>query len=194
MPADSALRLVAGLGNPGPEYEGTRHNAGCWFVERLAERHGGTWRHEARFQGDVARVNVSGEGVWLLRPGTFMNHSGQCVGAMVRYYRLDPRALLVAHDDLDLSPGTVRLKRGGGHGGHNGLRSIDQHLGSRDYLRLRIGIGHPGHRDRVVPWVLGRPAAAEREAIEAAIDRAVAVFPLLVEGELERAMHSLHTD
>ncbi|HHC71290.1 MAG TPA: aminoacyl-tRNA hydrolase [Thiotrichales bacterium] len=188
------VRLVVGLGNPGPRYSGTRHNAGFWFVERLQERMGGSWRHERRFGAELCTVEGPVGRVWLLKPQAFMNHSGQAVGELARYHKLTPGEILVAHDDLDLPPGAVRLKQGGGHGGHNGLRDVERHLGSRDYRRLRIGIGHPGHRDQVVEYVLGRPSQADREAIETAIERAVEEMPLVLEGEVQRAMNRLHVD
>jgi len=186
------VALVAGLGNPGPRYESTRHNAGFWFVDRLAEVCGARLREESRFHGALGQCLLAERTLRLLRPATFMNRSGQSVAAVVRYFDLPAEALLVAHDDLDLPPGTVRLKRGGGHGGHNGLRDIIAHLGTKDFLRLRIGIGHPGHRDAVVDYVLTRPRPEEREAIDAGIRRALEVMPQVVEGRLEAAMNVLH--
>jgi PTH1 family peptidyl-tRNA hydrolase len=187
------LRLVAGLGNPGPGYARTRHNVGFWWVDAVAESHGGHLRPEQRFHGSVGRVQVRGEPLWLLQPTTFMNRSGQSVGALARFYRIPPEQILVIHDDLDLPPGTVRLKRGGGHGGHNGLRDIIAHLGSRDFLRLRIGIGHPGEARQVTDYVLGVPSAADRGAFEEAIEASLRVLPLVVEGQMQKAMQRLHT-
>ena len=189
----ASIGLIAGLGNPGADYAATRHNAGFWFVDALAAAHGASLRAEAKFHGELGRAAVGGHDVWLLKPTTFMNHSGQAVAAVARYYKLAPEQILVAHDDLDLPVGTARLKRGGGHGGHNGLRDIINHLGSRDFLRLRLGIHHPGDSKAVVDYVLGRPSAADREAIEDAIARALDVMPLVVSGDLERAMNRLHS-
>ena len=189
----ASIGLIAGLGNPGADYAATRHNAGFWFVDALAAAHGASLRAEAKFHGELGRAAVGGRDVWLLKPTTFMNHSGQAVAAVARYYKLAPEQILVAHDDLDLPVGTARLKRGGGHGGHNGLRDIINHLGSRDFLRLRLGIHHPGDSKAVVDYVLGRPSAADREAIEDAIARALDVMPLVVSGDLERAMNRLHS-
>lgn len=188
-----AIQLVVGLGNPGEKYTATRHNAGFWFLEELARRHGGSLRSEARFFGETTRITVDGHEVHLLKPMTFMNRSGQSVAALARFFKLPVASILLAHDELDLAPGTVRLKRGGGHGGHNGLRDTERALGSRDYLRLRLGIGHPGDASLVTPWVLGRPAADDRIAIEQAIDRAADAMPQLIAGELERVMNELHT-
>jgi len=189
----ASIGLIAGLGNPGADYAATRHNAGFWFVDALAAAHGASLRAEAKFHGELGRAAVGGRDVWLLKPTTFMNHSGRAVAAVARYYKLAPEQILVAHDDLDLPVGTARLKRGGGHGGHNGLRDIINHLGSRDFLRLRLGIHHPGDSKAVVDYVLGRPSAADREAIEDAIARALGVMPLVVSGDLERAMNRLHS-
>ena len=185
------IALIAGLGNPGPRYDQTRHNAGFWFVDALAAQQGCRLRQESRFQAMLGRCASLGE-VRLMQPLGYMNRSGQPVAAVLRYFGLAPESLLVAHDDLDLEPGVVRLKRGGGHGGHNGLKDIIAHLGSRDFLRLRIGIGHPGERDRVVDYVLGRPGRDERAAIDTAIRRALDVMPLVVEGRVEAAMNELH--
>lgn len=187
------VQLIVGLGNPGEKYTGTRHNAGVWFLDELIRRHGGLFRSEGKFFGEAARITVDGRDVHLLKPMTFMNRSGQSVAALARFFKLPVASVLLAHDELDLSPGTVRLKRGGGHGGHNGLRDTERVLGSRDYLRLRIGIGHPGDASLVTPWVLGRPAPDDRIAIEQAIDRAVDATPLLIAGELERVMNELHS-
>jgi len=192
-PGELPPRLIVGLGNPGARYEGTRHNAGFWFVEALARQAQAPWRQEARFHGEVARAPVAGRDCWLLRPLTYMNRSGQAVAALARYYRIPPEAVLVAHDELDLPPGTARLKRGGGHAGHNGLRSIQQELGGAGFLRLRLGIGHPGSKELVTPYVLGRPPAEEEARIREAVARALEVLPELMAGDLQRAMHRLHT-
>ncbi len=188
-----AVQLIVGLGNPGPRYERTRHNAGFWFVDELARRQACSLRNEARFHGDTARCSIDGYDCRLLKPHTFMNRSGQAVAALARFYRIPPEAILVVHDEIDLPPGTVRLKRGGGHGGHNGLRDIIGQLGSREFLRLRLGVGHPGHKDQVVDYVLHRPTAEEQTAIESAMEEALIVLPLVVAGELEQAMHRLHS-
>lgn len=188
---DAAVRAIIGLGNPGSGYRETRHNAGFWFLEALARRHGVELRHEPRYMARACKTVLDGRDAWLLAPETYMNRSGQAVGALARFFKLPPECFLVAHDDLDLPPGTARLKRGGGHGGHNGLRSLIEHLG-KDFMRLRLGIGHPGHKDDVVDYVLSRPSQEERRAIEQAIDRALDVVPELVSGELQRAMNALH--
>ncbi len=186
------IGLIAGLGNPGSKYEGTRHNAGFWFADALARRFHGQFRHESRFHGDVCKVRIGTHDVWLIKPETFMNLSGQAVQSLARFYRIPVEGILVAHDDLDLEPGIARLKKGGGHGGHNGLRDLNQRLG-KDYRRLRLGIGHPGHRDDVTPYVLGRPSQDERIAIENAIDKSLDVIEKVVEGDYEKAMNALHS-
>ncbi len=186
------IQAIIGLGNPGPQYHQTRHNAGSWFLHAVAERHGAALRPESRFHGLLGRAEIDGHAVWLLEPATYMNRSGEAVAALARFYKLSPQALLVAHDELDLAPGTARLKLGGGHGGHNGLRDIIARLGSRDFLRLRLGIGHPGHKDAVTGYVLSRPRPEERAAIDQAIDRALEVLPAVVSGELQAAMNRLH--
>lgn len=188
----ASVQLIVGLGNPGPRYDGTRHNAGFWFLDALVARYHCELRPESRFKGAVGRCIIAGQDCRLLRPDTFMNRSGESVAAVARFYRIPPEAIVVAHDELDLDPGVARLKRGGGHGGHNGLRDIIARLGSKDFLRLRIGIGHPGHRDQVVDYVLQRPSADDRAAIGRAIDRALDIVPDVVAGDLERAMNSLH--
>lgn len=188
----ASVQLIVGLGNPGTEYEQTRHNAGFWFVNALSRRWEGSFRHEAKFHGAVCRISVGGHSVWLLKPDTWMNRSGQAVARLSRFYKIPVEQILVAHDDLDLPPGTVRIKQGGGHGGHNGLRDIISLLGGSGFLRLRIGIGHPGSREEVTPFVLGRPSAKEREMIEDAIDRAVEELPRIVCGEIQKAMSRLH--
>ncbi len=188
------LTCIVGLGNPGPRYADTRHNAGFWFVDEVARRFGGQFRGEAKFYGEICRVSIGGRDCWLLKPMTFMNRSGQAVSAFARFYKLQPDLLLVAHDELDMPPGKIKLKRGGGHGGHNGLRDTNSALGSGDFVRLRVGIGHPGHRDAVTDYVLSRPSQADDQVIREALDRAVKVLPDLVSGDLQRAMHRLHSD
>jgi PTH1 family peptidyl-tRNA hydrolase len=190
----SAVQLIVGLGNPGAEYEQTRHNAGFWFVDELARVNQCSLRKEARFHAEVGRCTLHGHDCRLQKPITFMNRSGQAVIALADFLRIPPSEILVVHDELDLMPGTVRLKKGGGHGGHNGLRDLIAHLGTQDFMRLRLGIGHPGDRNQVVDYVLHRPGREEREQIDAAIQRALDVMPLAVAGEFERAMHKLHSE
>lgn len=185
------VRLIVGLGNPGARYEGTRHNAGFALLDALARRSHVEFRAESRFHGATAQL--PGTRVRLLKPGTFMNESGRAVQGMAAYFDIEPAQILVAHDELDLPPGTVRLKQAGGHGGHNGLRSIGQQLGALDFLRLRLGIGHPGQADQVTPYVLGRAPADERDALAGAIERALDVLPDVLDGRLEAAMQRLHT-
>ncbi len=187
------MRLVVGLGNPGREYEATRHNAGFWFVHRVADAHGAGLRMEPRFHGLVARVSARGRECWLLEPSTFMNASGRSVAALARFYKIEPQEMLVVHDELDLPPGGVKLKKGGGAAGHNGLKDIIAHLGA-DFWRLRIGVGHPGDRAQVINYVLEKPRKEEDDAIDAAIDRGLDVWPLLLDGNTEAAMLKLHTD
>ncbi|MBI2993895.1 MAG: aminoacyl-tRNA hydrolase [Gammaproteobacteria bacterium] len=187
-----ALQLVIGLGNPGPRYAETRHNAGFWFIERLAAIQAVNFSRESKFQGEVARLRGAGFDCWLLKPGTFMNDSGGPVQSFMQYYNVPPEQALIAHDEVDFAPGTARLKRAGGHGGHNGLRDIIERAGSSEFQRLRLGVGHPGDRDAVVSYVLNRPTSAERELIDAAIGRALEVMPLVLAGELEKAMTELH--
>jgi PTH1 family peptidyl-tRNA hydrolase len=189
----TAIQLIVGLGNPGPQYARTRHNAGFWFVDALADAARAAFRHAARFQSDLAGCVLDGHEFRLQKPCTYMNHSGRAVAALAGYYRIPVEAILVVHDDLDLPPGTVRLKRGGGHGGHNGLRDLIPSLGSGGFLRLRLGIGHPGHRDGVVDYVLSLPSREDRELIGEAVDAGLAALPLVVDGKLEPAMHRLHS-
>lgn len=186
------IRLVAGLGNPGREYAATRHNAGFWWVDQLAAELGGRWSAEGKFSGQVAKVRGPAGDLWLLKPDTFMNRSGQAVGTLARFYKIMPAEVLVVHDELDLPPGTARLKLGGGHGGHNGLKDIDAQLG-REYWRLRLGIGHPGDREKVVGFVLDRPSCAEEDSIELAMRRALDVWQDMARGDFEKAMMQLHT-
>lgn len=192
MTEHEPIKIIVGLGNPGPRYEQTRHNAGFWFVDELARRHGGQFKEERRFLGEVARVTIDGRDVRMLKPGTFMNRSGNSVRSLASYLKVAPESVLIAHDELDLPLGTVRLKRGGGAGGHNGLRDVIAHLG-REFFRLRIGIGHPGHHNEVIDYVLQRPGAQEERTIRDSIDECADVIPILLgEGE-QRAMTRLHT-
>ena len=183
-------RLIVGLGNPGVEYAETRHNAGFWFCERLADTLGVRFAHESRFHGLVA--NAREAGMWLLMPQTFMNRSGQAIGALARFYRIEPAEILVVHDELDIPPGQLRLKFGGGLGGHNGLKDTSAHLNTNDYWRLRIGIGHPGDRNEVVNFVLKPARREEQQLIDEAIDKALAIWPQLVRGELNAAATKLN--
>ena len=188
-----ALRLIVGLGNPGPDYARTRHNAGFWWIDALADTLGVHFGVDSKLQAESAKGVIGGEQVLLLRPMTFMNHSGRAVAAALRYWKIEPEQMLVAHDELDLQPGTARLKFDGGHGGQNGLRDIVALLGHGKFHRLRLGIGHPGHKDKVTPWVLGRPGRDDEAALLRAIDDALAVLPLAVAGEMNEAMKRLHT-
>lgn len=187
------MRLVVGLGNPGREYEATRHNAGFWFLERVAVLQRVSLKMEPRFHGLVARVNAHGNECWLLEPSTYMNESGRSVAALARFYKIAPEEMLVVHDELDLPPGAAKLKKGGGAAGHNGLKDIVAHLGG-DFWRLRLGIGHPGDRAAVVHYVLEKPRREERDLIDGALTRSLDVWPLLLEGKTEAAMLKLHTD
>lgn len=189
----ASLRLIVGLGNPGADYARTRHNAGFWFIDALAEHAGARFGLESKLFGETAKIELSGQTIYLLKPATFMNASGKSVVAAQRYFKIEPEHSLLAHDELDLAPGTARLKFDGGHCGQNGLRDTVQHLGHGKFHRLRIGIGHPGHKDRVTPWVLGRPGRDDEAAIRQSIDDALAVLPLVVTGELNEAMKRLHT-
>jgi len=188
------IALIAGLGNPGREHARDRHNAGFWFADALASAAGGVFRDEARFHGEVCRINLEGHDIWLIKPATYMNRSGQAVAALAGYYKIPREAILVVHDELDLPPGVVRLKRDGGHGGHNGLRDLVSQLGGKDFLRLRIGIGHPGHKDEVTDYVLTQPSAGDRDLIDNALHTGLQVLPQLLAGEEAKAMQALHTD
>lgn len=189
----SAIRLIVGLGNPGREYETTRHNAGYWWVDELARLQSLSFKSEAKYHGLTARGQLHDHEMLLLKPQTFMNVSGRAVGALAQFYKIAPAEILVVHDELDLPPGVARLKMGGGHGGHNGLKDIIAHLGSKDFWRLRLGIGHPGDRTDVAGYVLNDPRREERELIDEAIQRALHVAPLIVEGKTEAAMLKLHS-
>ena len=192
MPS-APIRLIVGLGNPGADYELTRHNAGFWLVDQLAR---GDLRKEARFNALAAKIRIAASEVWLLEPQTFMNRSGQSVGAIARFYKIAPDEVLVVHDELDLPPGAAKLKKGGSSGGHNGLKDITAALGTQDYWRLRIGIGHPRElklQQPVVDFVLHRPRAEEQALIDQAIDKSLDVIPLLCDGRHEQAMMELHT-
>lgn len=189
----SALRLLVGLGNPGAEYLRTRHNAGFWFIDALARHEGVRFGSETKLHADTAKIMLGGQSVRLLKPTTFVNESGISVVSALHYWKIEPEEMLVIHDELDLPPGTARLKFDGGHGGQNGLRDILAHLGHGQFHRLRLGIGHPGHKDRVTSWVLGRPGAADENAILAAIGASLEILPLAIAGEFNEAMKRLHT-
>lgn len=186
------IKLLVGLGNPGPEYEDTRHNAGFWFIDAVARELKVALIPERNYHGLVARTTVHGQPVWLLEPQTFMNLSGKSVAALARFFKIQPNEILVAHDEMDIAPGEAKLKKGGSHAGHNGLRDIHSQLGP-DYWRLRLGVGHPGDKAQVVSWVLKKPMTEHREAIHASIDRAVQALPMLLAGEMDKAMVKIHT-
>ena len=187
------VSLIAGLGNPGDEYAGTRHNAGFWFVDALLSKLGGSLRLEARFRGRTAHVSVAGRDVWLLEPDTFMNRSGEAVSRLAHYYKIPVEEILIVHDELDLAPGTVRLKRGGGDGGHNGVADTITNLAGREFLRLRIGIGRPASSAQVVSYVLHRAPETEQQLIDTAIQDAVAHIEDIVQGNVQKVMNALHT-
>ena len=187
------LRVIVGLGNPGPKYTETRHNAGFWFIEQVARKYSATFRPEKKFHGEVAKISLQGKDIWLLKPGTFMNRSGLAVRSLLSFYRIAADQLLVAHDEIDLPPGTAKLKTGGGHGGHNGLRDIISQLGTKDFHRLRIGVGHPGSKEQVVDYVLHSASRDDRILFDRDIDDAVGVMPELASGALEQAMQKLHS-
>jgi PTH1 family peptidyl-tRNA hydrolase len=186
-----AVRLIVGLGNPGAKYADTRHNVGAWLLNALARQQSITLRAEGKFRGQAGAWNQGTLNGWLFIPSTFMNESGQAVQAIAGFYKIALEEILVAHDELDFPAGVIRLKAGGGHGGHNGLRDIIQRLGDSFY-RLRIGIGHPGHRDQVTPYVLGEPSLHDRDKINQAIESALPIIPDLMSGEFDRAFRSLH--
>ena len=189
----AGLRLIVGLGNPGPEHARTRHNAGFWFIDALAEQAGARFGLESKLFGETAKAVIAGENTWLLKPATFMNLSGKSITAALRYWKIEPEEMLVAHDELDLPPGVARLKFDGGHGGQNGLRDTMRLLGHGKFHRLRVGIGHPGHKDKVTPWVLGKPGRDDEAGILRAIDDAIGILPLAMAGNFQDAMTRLHT-
>jgi len=187
------IRLIVGLGNPGADYVDTRHNAGFWLIDLIAADRGLSFRFEKRFNADECKFKAEGRDVFLQKPQTFMNRSGQSVAALARYYKIAPEEILVIHDELDLPPGVNRIKQGGGHGGHNGLRDIVNHLGSREFFRIRVGIGHPGSASQVINYVLHKPSAADLADIDNANRDTLAVMPLIFEGRIDKAMQALHT-
>ncbi|MFN4327861.1 MAG: aminoacyl-tRNA hydrolase [Limnobacter sp.] len=191
------IKLVVGLGNPGPQYEDTRHNAGVWYLDRLCRQHNAPLQADKRFLGDLARIKANGEDVWLLFPTTYMNRSGQAVGGLAKFFKIKPEQVLVAHDELDLLPGQLKLKKGGGHAGHNGLKDIVAHLGTADFWRARIGIGHPRSlnlQQGVADFVLHRPSAEQQKAIDGVLDILHKHSDLLLKGELAQATTRIHTD
>ena len=190
--AGLALRIIVGLGNPGPEHQVTRHNAGFWFVDLLARRHGVEFRDYRKYSGETARISIAGQEIILLKPTTYMNRSGLSVRQLSEFYKIAAEEILVAHDELDLPVGTVRLKHGGGHGGHNGLRDAIAHIGE-NFWRLRLGIGHPGNKADVIDYVLTRAMRAEEDLILEAVNTAADCMPLLIEHGAERAMTKLHS-
>ena len=190
--AGTDIQLVAGLGNPGREYAQTRHNAGFWLVDELARRHGGSWRREPRFDAELARVRVAGTEVWLVKPQAYMNRSGGVTAAVANFYRIPAASVLVVHDELDLLPGVVRLKLGGGSGGHNGLKDLIAQLGE-GFWRMRLGIGHPGSRDLVTDFVLGRASAAEQQLLDDGVYAGADCLPRVLEQGAQQVMKSLHS-
>jgi len=186
------IRLLVGLGNPGPEYEATRHNAGFWWIDEVASKLGATLLPDRSYHGLVARINRPTGPIWLLEPQTYMNLSGKSVAALARFFKIAPNEILVAHDELDIPPGQMKMKLGGGHAGHNGLRDIHAQLGTADYWRLRLGIGHPGVKAEVVNYVLRKPMAEERDSIQACIARSMDALEPLLNGDMERATMKIH--
>lgn len=194
MMMSNRIQLIAGLGNPGPEYAATRHNAGFWWLETLAHQWGVQLAHSRDFHGFTGSPLQQGHKVWLLQPTIFMNRSGQSVAALARFYKIPPENILVVHDELDLDPGQVKLKQGGGHAGHNGLRDIDAQLGSKNYWRLRLGIGHPGNKSEVTSWVLKKAPNDQQQAIEESIAHSLKAWPLLVAGAMDKATAQINTN
>jgi PTH1 family peptidyl-tRNA hydrolase len=188
------IRLVVGLGNPGSEHEGNRHNVGFWFLQLLARQYGGQFKAESKFHGAACRVMVGGSECWLLQPATFMNRSGQAVSSLARYFKIAPEQMLVVHDELDLPVGTTRLKWSGGSGGHNGLKDIISAMNGRDFWRLRVGIGHPGDSRLVTDYVLKNPSRSDEGKIMETLEEAAVLFPKLLAGEQQQMMHRLHSD
>lgn len=192
MSKHSGIRLIVGLGNPDEKHEPTRHNAGFWFVNALAKKQNSVFKQESKFKGDVAHFSHQGEKIWLLKPQTYMNDSGESLRPFVDFYKILTEQILVAHDEIDLPNGEVKIKWSGGHGGHNGLRSLFSHIG-KDFWRLRFGVGHPGHKDEVVNYVLKKANNQDRFEIDQAIDNAMATLDDCLQGDMEAAMKKLHT-
>lgn len=187
-----AIKLIIGLRNPGSAYEHTRHNAGGWLVEALTQRHNASFKTEKKLHGEIANIEINNQGCKTLLPLTFMNHSGLPVREVCQFYRITPDEILVVHDDLDLQPGRIKIKTGGGHGGHNGIKDIINNLGSSDFHRLRVGIGHPGHKDLVLNFVLGKPSQEDRQLIYDAIDRGISSIGTALSGDIAKAMNLLN--
>ena len=187
------IKMIVGLGNPGSEYEQTRHNAGFWFIDELAWQYKATLKEEKKFFGSVARISISGSDLWLLKPSTFMNRSGQAVAALAQFCKIKPEEILVVHDELDIPCGRIKFKLGGGNGGHNGLKDIQARLGTPDFYRLRLGIDHPGDRNLVVGYVLNKPSPEHRQQIDEAINKSLKAVPMLLAGEWEEAVRFLHS-
>ena len=187
------IKMIVGLGNPGSEYEQTRHNAGFWFIDELAWQYKATLKEEKKFFGSVARISISGSDLWLLKPSTFMNRSGQAVAALAQFYKIKPEEILVVHDELDIPCGRIKFKLGGGNGGHNGLKDIQARLGTPVFYRLRLGIDHPGDRNLVVGYVLNKPSPEHRQQIDEAINKSLKAVPMLLAGEWEEAVRFLHS-
>ena len=190
---DKVIQLIIGLGNPGDKYSKTRHNAGFWFIDALAEKYGASFKTETKFSGEIAKVTIEGQALYLLKPTTFMNRSGLAAHQVTQFYKIPSENVLVVYDELDLSAGTVRLKQSGGHGGHNGLRDLHAQI-SKEYLRLRLGISHPGDSKKVADYVLSRPNQNDEIAIINAIDKSLEVIPQIIAGNIQKAMNSLHTE
>ena len=186
-------KLFVGLGNPGAEYEATRHNVGFWWLEAAARELKVNLVPEKSYWGLAGRTQIHGQTVWLLAPQTFMNLSGKSVGALAKFFKIQPADILVVHDELDIEPGQAKLKKGGGHAGHNGLRDIHAHLGTADYWRLRVGIGHPGEKTEVANWVLKKPSPEHRQAIDETLSRSIKALPQLLSGDMDKAMALIHT-
>ena len=186
------IKLIVGLGNPGPEYEDTRHNAGFWWVDQAVRQLGGHLAHDPKYHGFVARVNRPAGPVWLQQPLTYMNLSGKAVAPLARFFKILPDEILVVHDELDIPPGQMKLKKGGGAGGHNGIKDIQAQLGTPDFWRLRLGIGHPGHKGEVAAYVLRKPPASERLLIDGNVDESLKCLDLLLAGEMDKAMMKIH--
>ena len=191
--SSSGISLIVGLGNPGPQYSATRHNAGFWFIEKLCEIYNCRLTAESKFKGHIGKTTIAGKECYLFQSATYMNHSGQALKLVSHFYKIKPKQILVVHDELDLPPGSARLKFDGGHGGHNGLRDINDHLGTRGYYRLRLGIGHPNDRDMVTDYVLHKPSVADKMQIMQALEQAIDVMPSIINGQFEKAMNQLHT-
>ncbi len=195
MSSANEIKLIVGLGNPGPDYSETRHNVGQWFVAELAKRYSAQFKLETKYKAQIAKISIANREVRLVIPTTYMNESGQAIAPLANFFKIKAEEILIVHDELDLSPGVIKLKQGGGHGGHNGLRDAINKLGNnKNFLRLRIGIGHPGDKNKVTGFVLKKPDAQDRQLIEDSINDAVSVIEKVVEGDLQNAMTQLHTE